>query len=141
MKIRHEHIRETLLAWANSAGGRKVPAEAIMKAYFKQGLKAPHLFGEDHPDALGRNTQKIFRWISRDTDEAKANIQALLPAIEAALPPLMLARMRSYYSETISELLSRKQQIDRDVEALFGVMFSIAHGASNSSPGGCSLIH
>lgn len=141
MKIRHEHIRETLMSWAHSAGGRKVPAQAIMEAYFRLGLKEPHLFGDDHPDALARNTQKIFRWIIRDTDEARANIEALLPAIESALPPLLLARMRSYYSETISELLSRKQQIDRDVEALFGVMFSLAQGASNSSPGGCTLVH
>ncbi|MGQ7112001.1 toxin YdaT family protein [Escherichia sp. TWPC-MK] len=30
-----------------------------------------------HPEALARNTQKIFRWVEKDTPDAVKKIQAL----------------------------------------------------------------
>lgn len=42
----------------------------------------PELYDDSHPEALARNTQKIFRWLDKDTPDAVEKMQALLPAIE-----------------------------------------------------------
>ena len=97
MKIKHEHIRMAMNAWARP-DGEKVPAAGITQAYFELGMTFPELYDDSHPEALARNTQKIFRLIEKDTPDAVEKIQALLPAIEKAMPPLLVARMRSHSS-------------------------------------------
>ncbi|EEY1538287.1 Rha family transcriptional regulator, partial [Escherichia coli] len=97
MKIKHEHIRMAMNAWAYP-DGEKVPAAGITQAYFELGMTFPELYDDSHPEALARNTQKIFRWVEKDTPDAVEKIQALLPAIEKAMPPLLVARMRSHSS-------------------------------------------
>ncbi|WP_175419231.1 toxin YdaT family protein [Escherichia marmotae] len=104
MKIKHEHIRMAMNAWARP-DGEKVPAAGITQAYFELGMTFPELYDDSHPDALARNTQKIFRWIEKDTPDAVEKIQALLPAIEKAMPPLLVARMRSHSSAYFRELV------------------------------------
>ncbi|MDK1208288.1 toxin YdaT family protein [Cronobacter turicensis] len=141
MKIMHKHICDALNTWAMAAGARKIPAAEIAKAYFQLGLTSPHLYGDEHPEALSRNTQKIFRWANRDTDDARESIQALYPAIKAAMPPMLLARLRSHDSPTIRELVTRKQRIDDEFETLFGVMMTVIDSANNGGPAGCSLVH
>lgn len=86
MKIKHEHIRMAMNAWAHP-DGEKVPAAKITKAYFELGMTFPELYDDSHPEALARNTQKIFRWLDKDTPDAVEKMQALLPAIEKAMPP------------------------------------------------------
>lgn len=81
MKIKHEHIRMAMNAWAHP-DGEKVPAAEITRAYFELGMTFPELYDDSHPEALARNTQKIFRWVEKDTPDAVEKIQALLPAIE-----------------------------------------------------------
>ncbi len=81
MKIKHEHIRMAMNAWARP-DGEKVPAAGITQAYFELGMTFPELYDDSHPEALARNTQKIFRWIEKDTPDAVEKIQALLPAIK-----------------------------------------------------------
>lgn len=88
MKIKHEHIRMAMNAWAHP-DGEKVPTAKITKAYFELGMTFPELYDDSHPEALARNTQKIFRWVEKDTPDAVKKIQALLPAIEKAMPPLL----------------------------------------------------
>ncbi|HGY4818900.1 TPA: toxin YdaT family protein [Klebsiella aerogenes] len=141
MKIRHEHIREALNAWALYPGGRKTPVFAITEAYFSMGLQTLELFDDSHPNALSRNTQKIFRWVESDSPAAVEKIQILLPAIERAMPPLLLAKMRSYYSVTFRELVSRKERIDNEVEALFGAMIALSDRITSSGPAGNALVH
>ncbi|EOK2605622.1 toxin YdaT family protein, partial [Escherichia coli] len=103
MKIKHEHIRMAMNAWAHP-DGEKVPAAKITKAHFELGMTFPELYDDSHPEALARNTQKIFRWVEKDTPDAVKKIQALLPAIEKAMPPLLVARMRSHSSAYFREL-------------------------------------
>lgn len=81
MKIKHEHIRMAMNAWARP-DGEKVPAAGITQAYFELGMTFPELYDDSHPEALARNTQKIFRWVEKDTPDAVEKMQALLPAIE-----------------------------------------------------------
>lgn len=69
MKIKHEHIRMAMNAWAHP-DGEKVPAAKITKAYFELGMTFPELYDDSHPEALARNTQKIFRWVEKDTPDA-----------------------------------------------------------------------
>ncbi|ELV53444.1 hypothetical protein EC991753_1881, partial [Escherichia coli 99.1753] len=47
-------------AWAHP-DGEKVPAAKITKAYFELGMTFPELYDDSHPEAMARNTQKIFR--------------------------------------------------------------------------------
>ncbi|WP_434965668.1 toxin YdaT family protein [Escherichia coli] len=42
----------------------------------------PELYDDSHPEALARNTQKIFRWWRKTPLMLLKKIQALLPAIE-----------------------------------------------------------
>jgi hypothetical protein len=86
MKIKHKHIRDALIAWSTHPGGRKMPAAAIAEAYFALGMTKPLLHDDVHPEALNRNTQKIFRWVESDTPASQAKIQQLLPAIIKAMP-------------------------------------------------------
>ena len=67
-------------AWARP-DGEKVPAAGITQAYFELGMTFPELYDDSHPEALARNTQKIFRWVEKDTPDAVEKMQALLPAI------------------------------------------------------------
>lgn len=69
MKIKHEHIRMAMNAWAHP-DGEKVPAAEITQAYFELGMTFPELYDDSHPEALARNTQKIFRWVEKDTPDA-----------------------------------------------------------------------
>ena len=57
------------------------------------------------------------------------------------MPPLLLARMRSYYSATFRELISRKERIDSDVEALFGAMIALSDRITNGGPAGNTQVH
>ncbi|MCZ6217745.1 toxin YdaT family protein [Escherichia coli] len=109
MKIKHEHIRMAMNAWAHP-DGEKVPAAKITKAYFELGMTFPELYDDSHPEVLARNTQKIFRWVEKDTPDAVEKIQALLPAIEKAMPPLLVARMRSHSSAYFRELVETREQ-------------------------------
>lgn len=77
MKIKHEHIRMAMNVWAHP-DGEKVPAAKITKAYFELGMTFPELYDDSHPEALARNTQKIFRWLDKDTPDAVEKMQALL---------------------------------------------------------------
>lgn len=141
MKIRHTHIREALITWADGAGAEKVSAGQIADAWFSLNLTGLELYGDDHPDALSRNTQKIYRWVKSDSSASQRKIQMLLPAIEKAMPVFLLARMRSYSSASYRELLFRKQRVDDEMEALFGAMMSISERADGSGPAGNVLVH
>ena len=76
----------------------------------------PELYDDSHPEALARNTQKIFRWLDKDTPDAVEKMQALLPAIEKAMPPLLVARMRSHSSEYYREIVERRDRLVKDVD-------------------------
>ncbi|MCQ4942404.1 toxin YdaT domain-containing protein, partial [Escherichia coli] len=76
----------------------KVPAAEIPRAYFEVGMTFPELYDDSHPEALALNTQKIFRWVEKDTPAAVKKIQPLLRAIEKAMPPLLVARLRIHSS-------------------------------------------
>ncbi len=69
MKIKHENIRMAMNAWAYP-DGEKVPAAEIARTYFELGMTFPELYDDSHPEALARNTQKIFRWLDKDTPDA-----------------------------------------------------------------------
>ncbi|ELY6202323.1 toxin YdaT family protein [Cronobacter malonaticus] len=136
MKIRHEHVREALKAWAIAAGAEKTPTAEIVDAYFRLGLSSPRLYGNEHPEALGRNTQKIFRWVKSDGKAARENIQALLPAIEAAMPPLLLARMRSHSSEYHRELVERRERLVKDVDDFVASAIAVYNLTNRGGPAG-----
>lgn len=140
MKIKHEHIRDALLAWARAADGRKVPASAIADAYFALGMSGL-LYSSDQPNALGNNAQKIFRWAESDSPAAKRKMQELLPAIEKAMPVYLRARMRSHSSEALRELVRSKEKIDRELEAMIGAIIALSDRVDSNGPAGSILIH
>ncbi|WP_096942586.1 toxin YdaT family protein, partial [Escherichia coli] len=95
-----------------------------------------------HPDALARNTKKIIRWLDKDTTAAVEKMQALLPAIEKAMPPLLVARMRSHSSEYYREIVERRDRLVKDVDDF--VAAAIAWGTltnSGGQPGNAVVVH
>ncbi|WP_312059470.1 toxin YdaT family protein [Pantoea septica] len=135
MKIKHEHIRDALLAWARAADGRKVPANAIADAYFALGMSGL-LYSSDHPNAQGNNVQRIYRWAESDTLASQRKVQQLLPAIEKAMPVFLVARMRSHSSEACRDLIRRKARIDSEMEAMIGAIIALSDRVDGSGPAG-----
>ncbi|WP_105493897.1 toxin YdaT family protein [Escherichia coli] len=138
MKIRHEHIRMAMNAWAH-LNGEKVPAAKITKAYFELGMTFPELYDNSHPEALARNTQKIFRWVEKDTPDAVKKIQALLPAIEKAMPPPLVARMRSHSSAYFRELVETKERLVKDIDDFVASAIVLFDQMNRGGPAGNTL--
>ncbi|ANP06958.1 Rha family transcriptional regulator [Escherichia coli] len=135
MKIKHEHIRMAMNAWARP-DGEKVPAAGITQAYFELGMTFPELYDDSHPEALARNTQKIFRWVEKDTPDAVKKIQALLPAIERAMPPPLVAWMRSHSSEYHRELVERRDRLMKDIDELVASAIVLFDQMNRGGPAG-----
>lgn len=140
MKIKHAHIREALLTWARAADGRKVPANAIADAYFALGMSGL-LYSSNNPNAQANNVQKIYRWAESDSLASQRKMQALLPAIEKAMPVFLLAQMRSHSSETYKDLVLRKERIDREMEAMISAIIAMSDRVDGNGPAGNTLIH
>ncbi|HAN5885224.1 TPA: Rha family transcriptional regulator [Escherichia coli] len=138
MKIKHEHIRMAMNAWAHP-DGEKVPAAKITKAYFELGMTFPELYDDSHPEAMARNTQKIFRWVEKDTPDAVKKIQALLPAIEKAMPPPLVARMRSHSSAYFRELVETKERVVKDIDDFVASAIVLFDQMNRGGPAGNTL--
>ncbi|HHI1585456.1 TPA: toxin YdaT family protein [Escherichia coli] len=139
MKIKHEHIRMAMNAWAHS-DGEKVPAAEITQSYFELGMTFPELYDDSHPEALSRNTQKIFRWVEKDTPDAVKKIQALLPAIEKAMPPPLVARMRSHSSEYHWELVERRERLVKDIDEFVAAAIVLFDQMNRGGPAGNAVV-
>ncbi|EGD7398133.1 Rha family transcriptional regulator [Escherichia coli] len=139
MKIKHEHIRMAMNAWARP-DGEKVPAAEITRAYFELGMAFPELYDDSHPEALARNTQKIFRWVEKDTPDAVKKIQALLPAIEKAMPPPLVAWMRSHSSDYFRELVDTHERLVRDADELVAVVIAGFNQMNRGGPAGNAVV-
>ncbi|EMX3838816.1 Rha family transcriptional regulator [Escherichia coli] len=138
MKIKHEHIRMAMNAWAHP-DGEKVPAAKITKAYFELGMTFPERYDDSHPEAMARNTQKIFRWVEKDTPDAVKKIQALLPAIEKAMPPPLVARMRSHSSAYFRELVETKERLVKDIDDFVASAIVLFDQMNRGGPAGNTL--
>ncbi|EEU3716948.1 Rha family transcriptional regulator [Escherichia coli] len=138
MKIKHEHIRMAMNAWAHP-DGEKVPAAKITKAYFELGMTFPELYDDSHPEAMARNTQKIFRWVEKDTPDAVKKIQALLPAIEKAMPPPLVAGMRSHSSAYFRELVETKERLVKDIDDFVASAIVLFDQMNRGGPAGNTL--
>ncbi|EFI8707976.1 Rha family transcriptional regulator [Escherichia coli] len=138
MKIKHEHIRMAMNAWAHP-DGEKVPAAKITKAYFELEMTFPELYDDSHPEAMARNTQKIFRWVEKDTPDAVKKIQALLPAIEKAMPPPLVARMRSHSSAYFRELVETKERLVKDIDDFVASAIVLFDQMNRGGPAGNTL--
>ncbi len=139
MKIKHEHIRMAMNAWAHP-DGEKVPAAKITKAYFELGMTFPVLHNDSKHNALYLNTQKIFRWLKKDTPDAVEKIQALLPAIEKAMPPPLAARMRSHSSAYFRELVETHERLVRDADELVAVVIAGFNQMNRGGPAGNAVV-
>ena len=139
MKIKHEHILMAMNAWARP-DGEKVPAAEITRAYFELGMTFPELYDDSHPEALARNTQKIFRWVEKDTPDAVKKIQALLPAIEKAMPPPLVAWMRSHSSDYFRELVDTHERLVRDADELVAVVIAGFNQMNRGGPAGNAVV-
>ena len=96
MKIKHEHIRMAMNAWAHP-DGEKVPAAKITKA-------------------------------------------ALLPAIEKAMPPLLVARMRSHSSEYYREIVERRDRLVKDVDDFVASAVVLYDQMNRGGPAGNAVV-
>ncbi len=66
MKIKHEHIRMAMNAWAHP-DGEKVPAAEITRAYFELGMTFPELYDDSHPAGNFSTTPKFMTNIVRQS--------------------------------------------------------------------------
>lgn len=141
MKIKHEHIRTAILAWADVCGGEKGPAAAIVDAWRQLGLNGLYFHPDSHPESLSRNTQKIFRWVKSDAAASREKLQFLMPAIERSMPVYIRARMHACSSSTCRELVARKENIDRELEAMADMIMTLQSRVNGSGSAGNSMLH
>ncbi|EER8767311.1 Rha family transcriptional regulator [Escherichia coli] len=99
----------------------------------------PELYDDSHPEAMARNTQKIFRWVEKDTPDAVKKIQALLPAIEKAMPPPLVARMRSHSSAYFRELVETKERLVKDIDDFVASAIVLFDQMNRGGPAGNTL--
>ena len=84
-------MHNAVVAWRSDATKEQI-AEYISRLYHKMRIYEEEDCQREHllkvPSALNNpnNTQNLFRYVSRTSTEAKANIMDLLPAIIAAMP-------------------------------------------------------
>ncbi|EEZ2673995.1 toxin YdaT family protein, partial [Escherichia coli] len=104
------------------------------------GMTFPELYDDSHPEALARNTQKIFRWLDKDTPDAVEKMQALLPAIEKAMPPLLVARMRSHSSEYYREIVERRDRLVKDVDDFVASAVVLYDQMNRGGPAGNAVV-
>ena len=90
----------------------------------------------------GELTKKLDVKVNAYSASAVEKIQALLPAIEKAMPPLLVARMRSHSSEYYREIVERRDRLVKDVDDF--VAAAIAWGTltnSGGQPGNAVVVH
>lgn len=134
MKIKHEHIRMAMNAWAHP-DGEKVPAAEITRAYFELGMTFPELYDDSHPEALARNTQKIYRWVEKDTLMQLKN-SGVVTSDRKAMPPLLVARMRSHSSAYFRELVETRERLVRDADDFVAVAIAGFNQMNRGGPAG-----
>ena len=84
-------MHNAVVAWRSDANKEQI-AEYISRSYHKMKIFEEEDCQQEHilkvPSAASNfnNTQNLFRYVSRTSIEAKANIMDLLPAIIAAMP-------------------------------------------------------
>lgn len=84
-------MHNAVVAWRSDANKEQI-AEYIARCYHKMKIFDEEDCQQEHilkvPSAANNfnNTQNLFRYVSRTSIEAKANIMDLLPAIIAAMP-------------------------------------------------------
>ncbi|CAK2375635.1 toxin YdaT family protein [Vibrio splendidus] len=84
-------MHNAVVAWRSDATKEQI-AEYISRFYHKMKIYEEEDCQREHllkvPSALNNpnNTQNLFRYVSRTSTEAKANMMDLLPAIIAAMP-------------------------------------------------------
>ncbi|EHK8991115.1 regulator [Escherichia coli] len=77
----HEKIRRAVRTWAHYIANQEVVANVIITEWFRIDGKTL-----SWPDSWANRRQKFFRWLDNDSEQARANIQRLKPAILAVLP-------------------------------------------------------
>ena len=141
MKIKHEHIRMAIDAWLlYPKVTRKEIADAIAKAYFELEMDYPVMHNPASVEGMGLNIQNIFRWIKKDTPEAVRDLQALLPAIEKAMPPLLVAYMRSHSSDYFRELVETRERLVRDADDFVAVAITGFNQMNRGGPAGNAVV-
>ncbi|CAI1698913.1 MULTISPECIES: toxin YdaT family protein [Serratia] len=142
MEIKHEHIASALFIWSRVAKQEVITALIAEKLHEVE----PGSNLLQHPDesnASHNNRQKIFRvtngWVNGDTEGQRRKLRMLLPAIEKVMPPFLVAKMWSYSSDTYRDLVTRKERIDGEVDALFGAMIAMSEQVSGNGPAGSSM--
>lgn len=124
MEIKHEQLRNTLRALAAEDGQRDV-AKLITAKYHLFGMTVPKLGVIEHTDgtvdfaAWHNNKQQIFRWLDSDTAGARRKIEMLQPAILAALPAELRARLVAGKSIEYLAIRSLKEHQEAIAAALF----------------------
>lgn len=95
----------------------------------------PELYDDSHPEALARNTQKIFRWVEKDTPDAVKN-SGVVTSYRKAMPPLLVARMRSHSSAYFRELVETRERLVRDADDFVAVAIAGFNQMNRGGPAG-----
>lgn len=148
MDNKFEHASHMVRVWLTLVK-QESAARQIAEKLHELDTKTSLLVHPGAPGAANINRQRIFRtddgWINGRTAAQRTKFMLLLPAIELAIIESghinLVMKMRSHASATIRELVERRERIDSEVDALFGVMLTMSARQYGGGPAGGSLFH
>lgn len=139
MKIKHEHIRMAMNAWAHP-DGEKVPAAKITKAYFELGMTFPELYDDSHPEALARNTQKIFRWVEKDTPDAVKKNSGVVTSNRKSNATSAGGPNAQPQFSLFRELVETRERLVRDADDFVAVAIAGFNQMNRGGPAGNAVV-
>lgn len=95
----------------------------------------PELYDDSHPEALARNTQKIFRWVEKDTPDAVEKFRRCYQRSKGNAT-LLVARMRSHSSAYFRELVETRERLVRDADDFVAVAIAGFNQMNRGGPAG-----
>lgn len=153
MKIRHELVRDVVLALAGINGQESLSTDIANKYQQLGGGNLPLYCVTDpvgQSDLVRRNRLNLFRpvsgWLQGRTEEQRQKIQALIPAILAVLPDDLAARLLVANSIEYRALEAAEESIrtaKREYMRTKRELFIRDHQSvkNDSGPAGNQLVH
>lgn len=125
MEINYPHLRAVMHSWAADATQRTVAANVTAESFELFGEKSllaciVNKDGTADEAAWHNNRQQIFRWLDSDSSRSKKCIAQLYPAILAAMPPMIRAKLVAAKSISYLAVQAQKEHLEAVIAITLG---------------------
>ncbi len=139
MKIKHEHIRMAMNAWAHP-DGEKSTGQNYQSVFRNWQMTFPELYDDSHPEALARNTQKIFRWVDKDTPMRLKKFRRCYLLSKKQCRLCWWPECASDSSAYFRELVETRERLVRDADDFVAVAIAGFNQMNRGGPAGNAVV-